>query len=65
MGNIVGFPVEINELIGRKMTLKIIVKRYTSGRKYIHNYNISKISDNVDIIFALEKLEKANDIEQV
>nr|KAJ0225757.1 hypothetical protein LSAT_V11C100026180 [Lactuca sativa] len=64
MGNIVGFPVEINELIGRKMTLKIIVKRYTSGRKYIHNYNISKISDNVDIIFALEKLEKANDIEQ-
>ncbi|CAH1427778.1 unnamed protein product [Lactuca virosa] len=64
MGNIVGFPVEINELIGRKMAFKIIVKRYTCGRKYIRNYNISKISDNVDIISALEKLEKANDIEQ-
>ncbi|CAH1419207.1 unnamed protein product [Lactuca virosa] len=64
MGNIVGFPVEINELIGRKMAFKIIVKRYTCGRKYICNYNISKISDNFDIISALEKLEKANDIEQ-
>nr|KAJ0211585.1 hypothetical protein LSAT_V11C400223680 [Lactuca sativa] len=64
LGNSVGFPVEINELIGRKMAFKIIVKGFTSGRKCICGYNISKISDNVDVIYALEKLEKANRIEQ-
>ncbi|CAH1451653.1 unnamed protein product [Lactuca virosa] len=64
MGKSVGFPVEINELIGRKMAFKIIVKGFTYGRKYILSYNISKMSDNADIIFALEKLEKANHVEQ-
>nr|KAJ0184461.1 hypothetical protein LSAT_V11C900487630 [Lactuca sativa] len=43
MGKSDGFPVEINELIGRKMAFKIIVKGFTSGRKYIRSYNISKI----------------------
>ena len=65
MGDTVAFPVEINELIGRKMAFKIIVRGFTAGRKYIRSYNISKISDDVDIISALEKLEKANHIEQV
>ncbi|CAI9261409.1 unnamed protein product [Lactuca saligna] len=64
MGDTVAFPVEINELIGRKMAFKIIVRGFTAGRKYIRSYNISKISDDVDIISALEKLEKANHIEQ-
>ncbi|CAI9287019.1 unnamed protein product [Lactuca saligna] len=64
LGKSVGFPIEINELIGRKMAFKIIVKGFTSGRKYIRSYNISKISDNVDVIYALEKLQKANHIEQ-
>nr|KAJ0214118.1 hypothetical protein LSAT_V11C400177890 [Lactuca sativa] len=64
MSETVAFPVEINELIGRKMAFKIIVRGFTSGRKYIRSYNISKISDDVDIIFALEQLEKANHIEQ-
>ncbi|CAI9302931.1 unnamed protein product [Lactuca saligna] len=64
MGDTVAFPVEINELIGRKMAFKIIVRGFTAGRKYIRSYKISKISDDVDIISALEKLEKANHIEQ-
>ncbi|CAI9289397.1 unnamed protein product [Lactuca saligna] len=64
MDDTVAFPVEINELIGRKMAFKIIVRGFTAGRKYIRSYNILKISDDVDIISALEKLEKANHIEQ-
>ncbi|CAH1448308.1 unnamed protein product [Lactuca virosa] len=62
MSETVVFPVEINELIGRKMAFKIIVRGFT--RKYIRSYNISKISDDVDIIYALKKVEKANHIEQ-
>nr|KAJ0217815.1 hypothetical protein LSAT_V11C300138860 [Lactuca sativa] len=54
----------LKNLIGRKIGFKLIVESFTTCRKYVCSYNIPKISDIVDIIFALEKLEKVNCIKQ-
>nr|KAJ0214608.1 hypothetical protein LSAT_V11C400223570 [Lactuca sativa] len=56
-GNTSEFPIELNSMIDKKLAFKIVVKTYNSSR-FGRSYNISKITDNVDIISALEKIEK-------
>ncbi|CAH1432801.1 unnamed protein product [Lactuca virosa] len=62
-GNTSQFPIELNAMIDKKLAFKIIVKTFNVSR-FGRSYNISKITDNVDIISALEKIEKKSRIEQ-
>ncbi|CAI9271886.1 unnamed protein product [Lactuca saligna] len=62
-GNTTQFPIELNAMIDKKLAFKIVVKTFNVSR-FGRSYNISKITDNVDIISALEKIEKKSRIEQ-
>ncbi|CAH1445860.1 unnamed protein product [Lactuca virosa] len=44
-------------MINKKLAFKIVVKTFNFSR-FGRTYNISKITENVDIISALEKIEK-------
>ncbi|CAH1445857.1 unnamed protein product [Lactuca virosa] len=44
-------------MIDKKLAFKIVVKTFNFSR-FGRTYNISKITENVDIISALEKIEK-------
>ncbi|CAI9291477.1 unnamed protein product [Lactuca saligna] len=57
------FPNELNAMLNKKLAFKIVVKTLNSS-KFGRYYNISKITDNFDIIVALENIEKKNIIEQ-
>ncbi|CAI9290746.1 unnamed protein product [Lactuca saligna] len=62
-GNTSQFPIELNAMIDKKLAFKIVVKTFNVSR-FGRSYNISKITDNVDIISTLEKIEKKSRIEQ-
>nr|KAJ0190189.1 hypothetical protein LSAT_V11C800407880 [Lactuca sativa] len=62
-GNTIQFPIELNAMIDKKLAFKIVVKTFNVSR-FGRSYNISKITDNVDIIYALENIEKKSRIEQ-
>ncbi|CAH1443867.1 unnamed protein product [Lactuca virosa] len=62
-GNTSEFPIELNAMINKKLAFKIVVKTFNFSR-FGRSYNISKITNNVDIISALEKIEKKSRIEQ-
>ena len=51
-------------MLDKKLAFKIVVKTFNFAR-FGRTYNISKLTDNVDIISALEKIEKKMRIEQV
>ncbi|KAL7605805.1 hypothetical protein Lser_V15G20606 [Lactuca serriola] len=58
------FPNELNAMLNKKLAFKIVVKTFNVS-KCFRSYNISKLTDNLDIIAALENIEKKNMIEQV
>ncbi|KAL4580717.1 hypothetical protein LXL04_016919 [Taraxacum kok-saghyz] len=55
-GNPGGFPIELYNLLEQKIAFKIIVKVSTFA-PYTRYYNISKWTDDMEIIAELEKLE--------
>nr|KAJ0190491.1 hypothetical protein LSAT_V11C800414380 [Lactuca sativa] len=57
------FPNELNAMLNKKLAFKIVVKTFNVS-KCFRSYNISKLTDNLDIIAALENIEKKNMIEQ-